>query len=83
MLQARLLNAEERLKLQGIKDSSSQEGITSQTAAGNDRHDKEIDILQNTISEMELRIDIQKKTLAARDASIRKLVEMLQVCSTF
>ena len=30
---------------------------------------------------MELRIEIQKKTLAARDASIRKLVEMLQVKS--
>ncbi|KAF6017354.1 brp [Bugula neritina] len=76
---ARLQNAEERLTLQGIRESTqSPVSVTSLTAKEDDRQEKELQILQNTVAEMERRIDLQKKTLAARDASIKKLVEMLQ-----
>jgi len=34
--------------------------------------------LKRTIEEMELRIETQKQTLATRDESIRKLMDMLQ-----
>jgi ELKS/RAB6-interacting/CAST family protein 1 len=43
-----------------------------------DKQSKEILILRKTVDEMELRIDIQKQTLAARDESMKKLLEMLQ-----
>jgi len=44
-----------------------------------DRHAaKELRLLKRTIAEMELRIDTQKQTLATRDESIRKLMDMLQ-----
>ncbi|XP_041348362.1 ELKS/Rab6-interacting/CAST family member 1-like isoform X2 [Gigantopelta aegis] len=43
-----------------------------------DRQLREILILRKTIDEMELRIGTQKQTLAARDESIKKLLEMLQ-----
>ncbi|XP_061187411.1 ELKS/Rab6-interacting/CAST family member 1-like isoform X1 [Saccostrea echinata] len=43
-----------------------------------DKQSKEILILRRTVDEMELRIDIQKQTLAARDESMKKLLEMLQ-----
>ena len=39
---------------------------------------KEVKILQKTVSEMELRLETQKQTLTARDESIKKLLEMLQ-----
>ena len=39
---------------------------------------KEIRILRKTVDEMELRLETQKQTLAARDGSIKKLLEMLQ-----
>jgi len=39
---------------------------------------KELKLLKRTIQEMELRIDTQKQTLATRDESIRKLMDMLQ-----
>jgi len=39
---------------------------------------KELKLLKRTIEEMELRIDTQKETLATRDESIRKLMDMLQ-----
>ena len=47
-----------------------------------DRLVKEIAILRKTVEEMEIRIDTQKQTLCARDESIKKLLEMLQVCNT-
>jgi len=34
--------------------------------------------LRKTIEEMELRIETQKQTLATRDESIKKLMDMLQ-----
>ncbi|ESO99132.1 hypothetical protein LOTGIDRAFT_180494 [Lottia gigantea] len=43
-----------------------------------DQESKEILILRKTVDEMELRIETQKQTLAARDESIKKLLEMLQ-----
>jgi len=44
-----------------------------------DRHAaKELKLLKRTIEEMELRIETQKQTLATRDESIRKLMDMLQ-----
>jgi len=44
-----------------------------------DRHAaKELKLLKHTIEEMELRIETQKQTLATRDESIRKLMDMLQ-----
>jgi len=39
---------------------------------------KELKLLKHTIEEMELRIETQKQTLATRDESIRKLMDMLQ-----
>ena len=39
---------------------------------------KEIRILRRTVDEMDLRLETQKQTLAARDGSIKKLLEMLQ-----
>ena len=45
---------------------------------GRDKHAKEVLILRKTVEEMELRIETQKQTLAARDESIKKLLEMLQ-----
>ena len=44
-------------------------GLTDQT--------KEVKILRKTVDEMELRLETQKQTLAARDESIKKLLEML------
>ena len=43
-----------------------------------DDQTKEITILRRTADEMELRLETQKQTLAARDGSIKKLLEMLQ-----
>ncbi len=43
-----------------------------------DKYSKEGLILNKTYEEMELRIETQKQTLAARDESIKKLLEMLQ-----
>ncbi|XP_023240545.1 ELKS/Rab6-interacting/CAST family member 1-like [Centruroides sculpturatus] len=39
---------------------------------------KEIFLLRETIKEMEVRMEAQKQTLAAREESIKKLMEMLQ-----
>ncbi|KAK8720645.1 hypothetical protein OTU49_013186, partial [Cherax quadricarinatus] len=44
----------------------------------NDHLNREVAILRETIKELELRIETQKQTLAARDESIKKLLEMLQ-----
>lgn len=44
-----------------------------------EKHLKELKLLKRTIEEMELRIETQKQTLATRDESIRKLMDMLQV----
>lgn len=43
-----------------------------------DKQNKELVILRKTVEEMEIRIATQKQTLAARDESIKKLLEMLQ-----
>ncbi|XP_052778945.1 ELKS/Rab6-interacting/CAST family member 1-like [Mya arenaria] len=43
-----------------------------------DDQNKEVKILRKTVDEMELRHETQKQTLAARDESIKKLLEMLQ-----
>ncbi|KAK3102087.1 hypothetical protein FSP39_008635 [Pinctada imbricata] len=43
-----------------------------------DKQAKEILILRRTVDEMDLRISTQKQTLAARDESMKKLLEMLQ-----
>lgn len=42
------------------------------------RQQKETVLLRRTVEEMELRIETQKQTLAARDESIKRLLEMLQ-----
>ena len=44
-----------------------------------EKQNKEILILRRTMDEMDLRISTQKQTLAARDESMKKLLEMLQV----
>ncbi|XP_067357559.1 ELKS/Rab6-interacting/CAST family member 1-like isoform X1 [Channa argus] len=46
--------------------------------AEHERQAKELFLLRKTLEEMELRIDTQKQTMAARDESIKKLLEMLQ-----
>lgn len=46
--------------------------------AENEHLSREINILRDTIKELELRIETQKQTLQARDESIKKLLEMLQ-----
>lgn len=51
--------------------------------AEHERQAKELFLLRKTLEEMELRIDTQKQTLAARDESIKKLLEMLQSKGTF
>ena len=43
-----------------------------------DRLSKEVFLLRKTLEEMEIRIETLKQTLAARDESIKKLLEMLQ-----
>ncbi|XP_033115269.1 ELKS/Rab6-interacting/CAST family member 1-like [Anneissia japonica] len=43
-----------------------------------ERQSKELFLLRKTLEEMEIRIDTQKQTLASRDESIKKLLEMLQ-----
>ncbi|KAG7260330.1 hypothetical protein CRUP_003080 [Coryphaenoides rupestris] len=43
-----------------------------------ERKAKELALLRRTMEEMELRIEVQKKTLGARDESIQRLLEMLQ-----
>ena len=43
-----------------------------------DHMSKEIYLLRETNKELELRIETQKQTLAARDESIKKLMDMLQ-----
>lgn len=46
--------------------------------AEKDHLGKEIYLLRETIKELELRIETQKQTLAARDESIKKLMEAMQ-----
>lgn len=46
--------------------------------AEKDHLGKEIYLLRETIKELELRIETQKQTLAARDESIKKLMESMQ-----
>ncbi|CAL8325666.1 unnamed protein product [Merluccius merluccius] len=43
-----------------------------------ERKATELALLRRTMEEMELRIEVQKKTLGARDESIQRLLEMLQ-----
>ncbi|KAK3608086.1 hypothetical protein CHS0354_004740 [Potamilus streckersoni] len=43
-----------------------------------EHQNKEIKILRKTVGEMDIRLETQKQTLAARDESIKKLLEMLQ-----
>ena len=47
--------------------------------ASSSKDSKELFILRKTLAELELRIETQKRTLAARDESVRRLLEMLQV----
>ena len=47
--------------------------------ATSSKDSKELFILRKTLAELELRIETQKRTLAARDESVRRLLEMLQV----
>ncbi|XP_041933813.1 ELKS/Rab6-interacting/CAST family member 1-like, partial [Alosa sapidissima] len=46
--------------------------------AEHERQAKELFLLRRTLEEMELRIEAQKQTLAARDRSVQKLLQMLQ-----
>ncbi|XP_022081373.1 ELKS/Rab6-interacting/CAST family member 1-like isoform X5 [Acanthaster planci] len=46
--------------------------------AERERLAKEVFLLRKTLEEMEIRSETQKQTLAARDESIKKLLEMLQ-----
>lgn len=43
-----------------------------------DRNVRELDLLRNTVKELEVQIDTQRQTLNSRDDSIRKLLDMLQ-----
>uniref|UniRef100_A0A8C4ZDX8 ELKS/RAB6-interacting/CAST family member 2 n=1 Tax=Gadus morhua TaxID=8049 RepID=A0A8C4ZDX8_GADMO len=43
-----------------------------------ERKAKELSLLRRTMEEMEVRIEVQKNTLGARDESIQRLLEMLQ-----
>ena len=53
--------------------------MTPKDSRDKDRHAaKELKLLRRTIEEMELRIETQKQTLATRDESIHKLMDMLQ-----
>lgn len=74
-----LLETEVRL-MRGGSESSSMSSLTNLNMSEGEmkRQAKEILILKRTIEEMEIRIDTQKSTLAARDESIKKLLEMLQ-----
>ncbi|KAK3913821.1 ERC protein 2 [Frankliniella fusca] len=44
----------------------------------NDHLTRELSIMRETVKELEIRVETQKQTLAARDESIKKLLEMLQ-----
>jgi len=65
----------------GSGNAASGAGDADQDVSRKDRERhvaKELKLLKRTIEEMELRIDTQKQTLATRDESIRKLMDMLQ-----
>jgi len=63
----------------GTAASGASEADTEAGRKDRDRHTaKELRLLKRTIEEMELRIETQKQTLATRDESIRKLMDMLQ-----
>merc|ERR550534_3190064 len=65
-----------KLQAQLGKEEGEHEGDGSATSS---KDSKELFILRKTLAELELRIDTQKRTLAARDESVRRLLEMLQV----
>jgi hypothetical protein len=56
----------------------SAEGDSEAVRKDKEKQVKEVKLLKRTIEEMELRIETQKQTLATRDESIRKLMDMLQ-----
>ena len=58
----------------GVHPQREAEGLRSER----DRLSKEVFLLRKTLEEMEIRIETQKQTLAARDESVKKLLEMLQ-----
>ena len=60
------------LVAEGENDSDGGSGSSAKDS-------KELFILRKTLAELELRIETQKRTLAARDESVRRLLEMLQV----
>ena len=63
----------------GSEDPGTTEPGRKDRDRGDPRHAaKELKLLKRTIQEMELRIETQKQTLATRDESIRKLMDMLQ-----
>lgn len=63
---------------QSVSDLSLSEQEMDSMKQEQDKQGKEILILRKTVEEMEIRIATQKQTLAARDESIKKLLEMLQ-----
>jgi len=67
------------LSLSTSSGTAASEADTEVGRKDRDRHAaKELKLLKRTIEEMELRIETQKQTLATRDESIRKLMDMLQ-----
>ncbi|BES90158.1 RIM-Hypothetical protein protein of the cytomatrix active zone [Nesidiocoris tenuis] len=72
----RQLEEELRLRMRGPSLEMQQQ--MEVLYAENEHLTREVAILRETIKDLELRIDSQKQTLAARDESIKKLLEMLQ-----
>ncbi|XP_050727202.1 ELKS/Rab6-interacting/CAST family member 1-like isoform X17 [Eriocheir sinensis] len=60
------------------KEAMGQQGAHDSLVTENDRLNREVCLLREASKELELRIETQKQTLAARDESIKKLLEMLQ-----
>jgi len=68
----------------GTAASGASDADQDVTRKDRDRHvAKELKLLKRTIEEMELRIETQKQTLATRDESIRKLMDMMQAKGWF
>ena len=59
--------------------SEGEEEGDGSSGSSSSKDSKELFILRKTLAELELRIETQKRTLAARDESVRRLLEMLQV----
>ncbi|KFM61491.1 ELKS/Rab6-interacting/CAST family member 1, partial [Stegodyphus mimosarum] len=69
---------EEELRMAHLRNPDADIQHLEALYAEKEHMTKEIYLLRETIKELEMRIETQKQTLAAREESIKKLMEMLQ-----